>query len=189
MNKRAFKAELKVRKEEDTKKKYLEGYFIRFNERTELQEGIYETIAPTAVERSLENEDIVCLFNHNDEKVLGRVSNKTLTLTADEQGLYGRVEVNENDKEALDVYARVARGDINACSFGFFPKAEEHRKLEDGSIEFIVRDADIKEVSIVTFPAYPTTQIEARKEQIKNIKDRELQARKQDLLKKLERND
>lgn len=184
MKRAMFKTDLSVRKSEETDKKYLEGYFIRFNERTELQKGIYETIAPTAVERSLK-EDIVCLFNHDSAIVLGRVSNDTLKLKADDKGLYGVVEINENDQEALDIYHRVARGDINACSFGFIPKEEEVRNLDDGGVEFIVKDADVKEVSIVTFPAYPTTQIEARKEQVKDMKERKLNARKEQLLNEL----
>lgn len=172
INKITFRSKLKTR--DINKKKYLEGYFIKFNERTMLQDGIYETIVPEAVESSLLNEDIICLFNHDEDKVLGRTGNNTLELRADRTGLYGRVEINESDQEALAVYARVSRGDIKGCSFGFIPKKEETRKLEDGSIEFIILDAEIKEVSIVTFPAYPTTQIEARKSKIKEIREKEL---------------
>lgn len=184
MKRAVFDTDLKVRESEDNEKKYLEGYFIRFNEKTELQKGLFETIDPEAVERSIE-EDIVCLFNHDTAKVLGRAGNGTLKLTADDKGLFGVVEINENDKEALDVYARVLRGDINACSFGFYPISEELIKHDDGSVEFVVKDADIKEVSIVTFPAYPTTQIEARAAQVRDMKERALKARKDSLLKKL----
>lgn len=184
MKRAMFSSDLQVRQSEDEKKKYLEGYFIRFNEKTELQRDLFETIDPKAVERSI-NEDIVCLFNHDTAKVLGRTGNQTLKLKADEDGLFGVVEINENDKEALDIYARVSRGDINACSFGFYPIEEEVKELDDGSIEIVVKDADIKEVSIVTFPAYPTTQIEARNKQVKDMKQRELNAKKKTLLKKL----
>lgn len=181
MKRMMFNSDLQVRQSEDSKK-YLEGYFIRFNERTELQKGLYERIEPSAVERSLE-KDIVCLFNHDTAKVLGRVSNGTLKLKADEKGLFGVVEINENDKEALDIYARVSRGDINACSFGFYPIKEDMNKLDDG-VEFVVKDADILEVSVVTFPAYPTTQIEARKSQLEKSNEA-FERRKKALLTKL----
>src|SRR5690606_11928438 len=112
-----FKTDFKVRQEEQNR--YIEGYFIRFNEETELWPGAFEEVSPEAVVNSLKNNDIRCLFNHDTSIVLGRTGNGTLELKADEKGVYGRVKINQNDKQAMDILARIERGDINACSFGF----------------------------------------------------------------------
>lgn len=62
---------------------------------------------------------------------------------------------------AMDVYARVKRGDITGCSFGFYPISERWEDRDDGT-HYVVEEADTIEVSICTFPAYPQTEIDAR---------------------------
>ena len=58
------------------------------------------------------------LWNHDSNIVLGSTANGTAVLREDETGLWGSVEINEQDQEALNAYARVGRGDVNGCSFG-----------------------------------------------------------------------
>lgn len=178
-----LKTDFSVRSE-DTKK-YIEGYFIRYNEETNLFDNVFEEISPEAVKRSLKDVDVRVLFNHNSEIVLGRTGNKTLELISDDKGLFGRVEVNTNDKQAMDILARIERQDVNACSFGFWPLKEEIEERDDGTVKFTVKDMDLIEVSPVTFPAYPTTSISARNNDIKNYKKKKLELRKKELLKKL----
>lgn len=179
-----FKSDLKTR-ENDDKEKIIEGYFIRFNEETELAPGMFEEISPMAVSRSLTNNDIYALFNHDSKSPLGRTGNGTLELRSDNNGLWGKVKINENDPEAISVYAKVQRGDIHGCSFGFFPLDEEIQNRDDGSIKFVVRDADIREVTVCTFPAYPTTSIQAREQQVEQHNQRKLEVRKQQLRERL----
>lgn len=177
-------SELETRSTEDGKK-VLEGYFIVFNQETELWPGVREEIKPTAVVTSLEKNDIRALFNHDTGKVLGRVGNQTLTLTPDEHGLKGSLIINEEDREAMDVFARVKRGDIDQCSFGFYP-VDEDLERDGENTKFIVKDANILEVSIVTWGAYPTTEIMARgrQEKIDDLKAREKKARYKALISK-----
>jgi uncharacterized protein len=181
VNKRTSFLESEFRAEEQEDKLFLEGYFIRYNEETELYDGVYEEIAPGAVLKSLAENDIRCLFNHDSGVVLGRTGNKTLELKSDEKGLYGKVEINRNDPEAMAVYARIQRGDINACSFGFYPVKEDHEIRADGSTKFIIREMELYEVSAVTFPAYPQTEIAARQKDIEAIKLEKLNMKKQKL--------
>lgn len=180
-----FQSEFKTRDEET--EKVIEGYFVVFNQETRLTKNIYEMVSPEAVTRSLEKNDIRALFAHKDEKVLGRLKNKTLELTADEHGLYGRVAINENDREAMDIYERVKRGDIDSCSFGFYvnENGEERIARDDGSHLFILRDIDIQEVSVVTFPAYPQTQISARKLEVEKIEKEKLEVQKREMKERL----
>ena len=175
-----FKADFETRNEEG-KEKVIAGYFIRFDEETELYKGVYEEIRSSAIVNSLKANDVRCLFNHDSAVVLGRTGNSTLQLRADDVGLWGEVTINPNDKQANDIYARIERGDINACSFGFIPLDEEIENRSDGSVKFIVRDIDLKEVSCVTFPAYPQTSISARKHDVEAIKKEKFNMRKQKL--------
>lgn len=179
-----FSTEFKTR-ETDDKEKYLEGYFIMYNSETELQRGIYEEITPQALTKSLADNDVRCLFNHDTSIVLGRTGNGTLELRSDDKGLWGRVKVNPFDKQANDIYARIERGDINACSFGFIPVDEDIIHKDDGSVKFVVREAELKEVSAVTFPAYPQTQVAARMETAEQDKKRMLNAKKSKLKERL----
>ncbi|MDH6367140.1 MULTISPECIES: HK97 family phage prohead protease [unclassified Breznakia] len=178
-----FPSELKIRESESGKK--IEGYFIVYNQKTNLFGNIYEQMAKGSIDNALANNDIRCLFDHDSAKVLGRTGNGTLKLKSDDYGLYGEVEINQNDQEAKDIHARVERGDINACSFGFYPIAEERTEESDGSITYTVKEADVIEVSVVTFPAYPQTQVSARKKEVETFKREKLEARKEDLKKKL----
>jgi HK97 family phage prohead protease len=178
-----FRTDFQTRQENDTK--YIEGYFIRFNEETELWDGAFEEVAPEAVDDSLKNNDIRCLFNHDTSIVLGRTGNGTLELKKDTKGIFGRVKINPNDKQALDIYARIERGDINACSFGFNIIKEDIQNRDDGSVKFILREIDLKEVSPVTFPAYPTTSISARKKDYEQYKQKQLELRKNKLKERL----
>ena len=179
-----FRTDFQTRQENDTK--YIEGYFIRFNEETELWDGVFEEVAPEAVDDSLKNNDIRCLFNHDTSIVLGRTGNGTLELKKDSKGIFGRVKINPNDKQALDIYARIERGDINACSFGFNIINEEIQNRDDGTVKFILKKIDLHEVSPVTFPAYPTTSIQARKQDLAEHKKRKLEAKKNKLKERLE---
>lgn len=173
LNKRTavFNSEFKTRAEED--KKIIEGYFVVYNEPTELWEGVFEEISRDALTNYIYGTDIRCLFNHDTNIVLARQGNGTLFLESDEKGLYGTVHINENDTQALDIYHRIERGDINACSFGFMPIKESRIDEEDGSVRYVVEEAKIIEVSPVTFPAYPTTEIAARKKDFEIDEKRE----------------
>lgn len=157
-----YKSTLRTRAEPDGGAKYIEGYFAVFDEEIELWQGEFERIAPGAFAASLRDNDIRCLFNHEHGFVLGRMQAGTLELREDSHGLWGRVAINENDPAALGVYARVQRGDISGCSFGFYPKQEKLEQRGDASYHWTVTEADTFEVSICTFPAYPSTEIEAR---------------------------
>lgn len=182
-----LKTDFEVRTQSEDDSRYIEGYFIRFNEPTQLMPGMYEEVLPQAVEKSIKNNDVRCLFNHDTAIVLGRTSNKTLELRVDNNGVYGRVKINPNDKQAMDILARIERGDINACSFGFNILDEVAETRNDGSVKFILKDIDLIEVSPVSFPAYPTTSINARKQDFEQFKNKQLEVRKNKLKERLDK--
>lgn len=82
---RSLNAELKIREEVSNDEMYIEGYFVVFNQTTELWQGAFEEIAPNALDRTLSN-DIRALINHDTRLVLGRNKSGTLDLKVDSMG-------------------------------------------------------------------------------------------------------
>jgi HK97 family phage prohead protease len=175
---------LKVREATEQEEKVIEGYFVVFDSVTELWPGCFEEIARSAFDDTLEN-DIRALINHNTELVLARTKSGTLTLRVDEKGLWARIVVNENDIDALNLYARVQRGDVDQCSFGFNVLDEDIEYRDDGTTKWTINKVDLHEVSVVTFPAYEDTGVQARKREFEEIKERSLESRKKALKEKL----
>lgn len=159
---RSLQSELSTRAEADDGDKIIEGYFAVFNSETELWRGAYEEIAPEAFSETLSN-DIRALINHDTSLVLARTKSGTLKLSVDSRGLWGEIRINEKDSQAVDLYERLKRGDVDQCSFGFNVLEEETDYRDDGTVKWTLRKIDLHEVSVVTFPAYSDTGVTARK--------------------------
>lgn len=160
-------SEFKTR-EEQTGDLYISGYFSVFNSIYEIWPGATESIADTAFDGAL-SDDIRCLINHNATYVLGRNKAGTLTLRTDSRGLWGEVKINTKDQDALNLYERVKRGDVDQCSFGFDILEEEFEDRGD-SVHWTIKKVKLYEVSVVTFPAYTDTSVTARSRQLEDIK-------------------
>ncbi len=146
----------------DDKGPVIAGYFAVFNSPYELFCGCIEKVAPGAFAECLE-QDVRALIDHDTRLVLGRTIAGTLTLREDEHGLYGEIRINEHDSDAMNLYARVQRGDVTQCSFGFDIISEEYEVSPDGqTCTWTIRKVFLYEVSVVTFPAYEATSVEAR---------------------------
>lgn len=185
---RSLKTELKTRietrQDNGEQDAYIEGYFAVFSRETELWPGAYEEIAPGAFDNTLTN-DIRALINHETRLVLGRNKSGTLELRADTYGLWGRVKINPNDTDAMNLYERVKRGDVDQCSFGFNIVRELTDWRDDGTVKWTVQEIDLHEVSVVTFPAYEDTGVAARQKQVEEHRDRLLQAKRQKLIERV----
>ncbi len=180
---RSVMADLNTRAEGD-EERIVEGYFAVFNSETELFPGAFEEIAPGAF-GDIANSDVRALMNHDTAFVLGRSKSGTLQLKVDSKGLWGSIRINENDTDAMNLYQRVKRGDVDQCSFGFNIINEETDFRDDGSIKWTLKEVDVKEVSVVTFPAYADTSVEARKKDYESIQKRKLDKRKNQLRERL----
>ena len=177
--------DLQTRLDEQSDKKVIEGYFSVFNSETELFPGAYEEIAPGAFDKTLSN-DIRALINHDTAFVLGRNKSNTLDLKVDSRGLWGSIVINENDSDAVNLYERVKRGDVDSCSFGFNILKEDTDYREDGSIKWTIREIDLHEVSVVTFPQYDDTSVQARMKQAGKLQQRSIDKRKHELKERLD---
>ncbi|SET01965.1 hypothetical protein SAMN05421676_102355 [Salinibacillus kushneri] len=179
---RSLASDLKTRAEDE--KKVIEGYFAVFNSETELFPGAYEEIDPGAFDSTMSN-DIRALINHDTGLVLGRNKSGTLSLEVDSRGLWGIIKINENDSDAVNLYERVKRGDVDQCSFGFRIINEETDFRDDGTVKWILKEIDLHEVSVVTFPAYEATGVQARKKEVEQHEKRKLEQRKNKLKERL----
>ncbi|RBP89391.1 hypothetical protein DFO70_11138 [Cytobacillus firmus] len=175
-------SELKTRAENDDM--VIEGYFAVFNSPTELFRGAFEEIDSGAFDNTLSN-DVRALIDHDHRLVLGRSKAGTLSLRTDSRGLWGTINVNPKDTDAVNLYERVQRGDVDQCSFGFNIREEETEFNDDGTIKWTLKDVELFEVSVVTFPAYGDTSVQARKNDLEQHKRRQLELRKKKLRERL----
>lgn len=171
---------------QDDDKKIIRGYFALYENETELWDNCYEIISKGAFKDTITKNDIRALINHDTTLVLGRTKAGTLILKEDEKGLYGEIHINCNDTDALNLYERVKRGDVDQCSIGFNIKDEDYEELADGGVRFRVNEIDLYEVSCCTFPAYEDTSIQARKKDVQNLQSRKVADKKISLRKRLE---
>lgn len=154
----------------------LSGYAAVFNDAS-VPLPFKERIAPGAFRKTLtEMPDVRLLINH-EGLPLARTKNGTLKLTEDDRGLRFDAELADT-QEARDIYTLVQRGDVDQMSFAFrvirqnWSKDKTERTLTEVSLA----DGD---VSVVTYPAYPTTSVEAR-QKIANALDAIKEGRKLD---------
>ena len=160
---------------DDDGKMSIEGYFAVFDSNYDIGPGMSESIASTAFDRTISG-DIRALINHDSTLVLGRTKANTLQLRVDTHGLWGRIDINPNDGDAVNLYERVRRGDVDQCSFGFDLRSQDTEIREDGSVHWTITDLDLYEVSCCTFPAYDQTNISARTSERDDIMKRETEA-------------
>lgn len=167
---RSVASEFKTR--EDGEELRIEGYFAVFNDNYDIWPGASESVAPGAFSKTL-GGDIRALIDHETMYVLGRNSAGTLELREDSHGLWGSVLINPNDQDAMNLYARVQRGDVNQCSFGFDILDEETEYRDNGDVHWTIKEVKLYEVSVCTFPAYAETSVQARKDDYQRIIERE----------------
>lgn len=164
---RAFPFEMKRGAEGDNKLK-LSGHAAVFNRETVLVPAnawykgspeIREVIEPGAFSKTLKERDVRAVWNHNTDIVLGRKGNGTLELREDEIGLANDIFPPDTSLIRDMVITPIERGDVDQMSFGF-RIIREKMVEENNVITFTLKELDLVEVSPVTIPAYPQTDIE-----------------------------
>lgn len=124
-----------------------------------------ERIAPEAFNESDMN-DVVVLFNHDPNQVLGRNSSGTATVETDETGnlVYSFIPDPQNPVH-VSVVRSIQRGDVHQSSFAFTIKDSKwgnSEKYGERGLRNITRMEKIYDVSPVTYPAYAQTSVSAR---------------------------
>ena len=182
MNREMRTLESKFQIREENEQKRIEGFFAVFDGIYDIAPGMSESIDSHAFDNTLSG-DIRALINHDTTLVLGRTAAHTLELRTEAHGLWGSILINPNDQDAMNLYERVKRGDVNQCSFGFDITDEKPEVREDGSVHWTIKGVKLYEVSVCTFPAYETTEVSARSAEAVDIRKRRFDAWKAETIK------
>ena len=166
LEQRAFNFEIRA-EQSDELGNIITGRPIVYNSKTNM--GCYDEIIAQGALANTDLTDVRFLVNHDISKIpLARSrrnnGNSTMLLSTDNDGMYIRVTLDtENNSEARALYSAVQRGDISGMSFMFSINEEEWTDLESEHPTRTITDiGTVVEVSAVTFPAYDSTEIEAR---------------------------
>lgn len=159
-----------LRAEQDDQGVWIEGYPIVFNQETVIGGRCREMILPEAVDETL-LRDVALMVGHDFGMIPLAHSrrnngNGTMHLTIDEHGVKMRALLDaENNPKAKEAYSAIKRGDISGMSFAFIVDGERWEELDtDMPLRIITRLSDIFEVSLVAFPAYAGTSVQAASE-------------------------
>lgn len=168
---RAFTATFRAKDEGEGSKGIIEGTPIVFNQDTRISDwdGEYiERIEPTAL-KNADMKDVRLFVNHDINKIaLARSKNgnenSTMRFDIDDEGvnIVAQLDV-ENNAEAKSLYSAIQRGDMDGMSFMFRISKDEWSDLESDLPTRTIKEISIvHEVSVVNFPAYPQTSVNAR---------------------------
>lgn len=149
--------ELRVQQDEEATPKIF-GYAAVFESLSVDLGGFREKIQRGAFTESLKNNDEVhALYNHDNNKLLGRRGAGTLKLHEDDHGL--KIEIDPpNTTDGNDVVELLRRGDLVSMSFGFY-NVEDTWETRDGEDIRTVKSAKLFDVSVVSNPAYAATEV------------------------------
>jgi uncharacterized protein len=162
IERREYPVELRVRRD-DGKPPKIAGHAAVFNSLSMDLGGFREQISPGAFAVTVTQDDIRALFNHDPNMVLGRNVAGTLVLMEDNTGLY--YEINPPDTQvARDLIANIEAGNITQNSFGFrvLPEGDTWEEDANGQLVRTLKNVKLYDVSPVTYPAYPQTDIALR---------------------------
>jgi len=135
------------------------GYAAVYNRLSLDLGGFREEIMPGAFDRFLgrAKPDVVALYNHDSNIVLGRTTSGTLELSSDDKGLRYVVTPPASREDIMEL---IARRDVRGSSFAFtVDKAgESFRTAENGkAIRQIKEVKGLYDVGPVLTPAYPAS--------------------------------
>lgn len=161
---REFPVEIKIETRQEGEPQRIVGHAAVFDTEISLYPGVREKVAKGAFVDSIVKDDIRALFNHDPNIVLGRNKSGTLSLNEDSKGLLYEVQPPDT-QQARDVMELIRRGDISQNSFGFRVIDQDWDELEDGTLVRTLKRVKLFDVSPVTYPAYPTTDLKLRTEE------------------------
>ena len=126
--------------------------------------GFREKISPGAFDNILTRQrgkqDVVALFNHDKNYVLGRTSSGTLELSSDAKGLKYEVTPPTTRSDILEL---ITRRDVRGSSFGFSVKngGDSWSTDDKGSVRSVNDVSGLYDVGPVLTPAYPDSSVQA----------------------------
>lgn len=161
IERRGYPAELIVELRDDGERPTIRGHAAVFDALSEDLGGFREKIQPGAFAETIKSDDVRALFNHSPDHVLGRNRAGTLKMIEDDRGL--AVEIDPPDTQlARDLVVSMQRGDINQMSFGFVTEVDEWDREDSERVIRTLKRVRLFDASVVTYPAYPQTDVGVR---------------------------
>lgn len=143
--------------EPDTKTRRIVGHATVFNRLSEDRGGFFVVMAPTAFTKSMAEDDVRVLFNHNADYILGRSTNGTLKMSVDDVGLLIDAELSDT-QWGRDTFTSIQRGDITQMSIGGMIVAETLH-MDGETTVYTVDEFKLWDVSPVTYAAFEQTDV------------------------------
>jgi uncharacterized protein len=148
----------------------LEGYAATFNDWTEINswEGHFlERIVPGAFKKSLAERTPVLQFDHGAHNLIGSIPIGVITAAReDERGLFVRARLSDNWM-MQPVRDAIRDGAITGMSFRFsVPDKRDEWDETKRPARRSIREAVVKELGPVVFPAYETTTVSVRTQEL-----------------------
>ena len=135
----------------------ISGMALPFNRDSQDLGGFVERIDPGAVDRTLENSDVVMLWQHDSTEPITRESTG-LKLEIRDVGVYFEAQASDFTERQLDL---LQRGVVKQMSFGFLTVRDDWQQESDPIVRTLL-DIDLREISPVTWPAYNQTSVAVR---------------------------
>lgn len=155
---RAF-AEVSLERRADGEGRRIVGHAAVFDTPAIIGGMFREQIARGAFRDAIAQDDVPLLINH-EGLPLARNTSGTLQLSEDRIGLRIETELDASDPDVLRLLPKLARGDVSGMSFAF--RAEDQRWQDGDPPLRTLLEVELFDVSIVTTPAYPTTDVALR---------------------------
>lgn len=132
--------------------------------RTQSGQRFRERIAPTAFDRALAGGDVLALWQHDPAMPLARTRSGTLRLWKDDTGLRFEMSPEVQTSWGRDAVVTVRAGLVDSMSFGFRVAVSgmSEERGDNDVYERTLHDVDLREISLVTWPAYPGTAVMVR---------------------------
>lgn len=144
---------------EETNEYTVEGYASTFDEYELFDDGqnkFFERIEPHAFDET-DMSDVVFLIDH-EGRVYARTRNGSITVGADEKGLYNKVDLSRSSSSRA-LYEDIMCGNYDRMSFAFTVKEDDITRDERGYHRVIKSIGKLFDISAVSFPANPYTAI------------------------------
>ena len=159
IERRTLPGTVEFRKEND--RLVARGYASVFETLSQNLGGFVERVLPGAFKKTLQEQDIVALANHDPNLLLGRMSAGTLRLSEDDKGLSYEIDLPDTTV-GRDWATLLERRDVVGSSFGFRVIADEWGESADGYPLRSLKEVALRDVGPVTFPAYTSSEAALR---------------------------
>ncbi|QHV96288.1 HK97 family phage prohead protease [Spirosoma endbachense] len=143
--------------------KFFIGTGIVFNQPSrplyDQKRGMFqEIIEPGAIDDDTDLSEVLAVFNHDENRLLGANYSGTLTFKTTEKGVEVRILKPENTV-GNDCEVWVNRGDIRGMSFKFFVAKDRWETKDNVLYRYVEKISKLMDLSLVTRAAYLQTTI------------------------------